>query len=389
LWFWRNSQIIKIKNISEIHGAPRLKTTKKVARDKLKKMTILILNLGSTSFKYALYGADDLRLLQKGNYEMETDMLHDIQDVVDKSFREVLREVGGVENISAVGHRVVHGGDKYFETTEITTENLKDLADCNDLAPLHNPYNLAGIKASLKYLSDVKNYAVFDTAFFSDLPDVAKIYPIPEEYFEQGIHRFGFHGTSHKFVAQQACSKLKLDVAKANLITVHLGGGCSVTAIQNGKPIETSMGWTPLEGLMMQTRSGDIDPGIILELAEKEGIEETRKILNKQSGIKAISGCENYLELLENVKHKEERAMLAFEMFINRIKKYIGAYSAILDKVDAIVFTGAIGAGDKMTRQKVCDKMKLLDGVKIVAIETDEELAIAQEISKIQDTSSK
>ena len=345
-------------------------------------MTILILNLGSTSFKHALYGASDLRLLQKGNYEIKTDAVHDVQSEVDKHFRELLREIGGVEHISAVGHRVVHGGDKYFATTEITAENLKDLEECNNLAPLHNPYNLAGVKASLKYLNDVKNYAVFDTAFFSELPESAKIYSIPEEYYEQGIHRFGFHGTSHKFVAQQACQKLKLNFNKLNLITVHLGGGCSVTAIQNGKPIETSMGWTPLEGLMMQTRSGDIDVAAVFYIMKKEklSVSEMDRILNKESGLLGVSGISNDFRLIQKAMVRGSKsAKLAYEVFVHRIKKYIGAYLFILGGADAICLTGGIGENS----QRVIDGLRrdvskfLRKKTKVLVIPTDEELMIA------------
>jgi len=350
-----------------------------------KNMKILVINSGSTSFKFAVYDAQKLDLIQSDNFKIEQKSFEENQDVVDKLFRQMLRSIPDVSEISHVGHRVVHGGNTFQQTTEISPTELIELEKLNFLAPLHNPFNLAGIKSSNKYITDIPDFAVFDTAFYKDLPEQTKTYPIPYKYYEAGIVKFGFHGTSHKYVCQQACEKLKLDFNKAKLISIHLGGGCSITAVKNGKAIETSMGFTPLEGLMMQTRSGDIDPGIIFELIQKHSgdFEQVKQILNKKSGILGISNCQNFLELLEQVKLKEERAQLAFDMFIHRIKKYIGAYLMLLDGADAIIFTGAIGAGDKMTRNKVCDKISMLSNIKILAIETDEEMAIAEEIKNI------
>lgn len=345
-------------------------------------MNILILNLGSTSFKYALFDAENLELTKKGNFAIP-DVKHDMYQIqVDELFRKTLREVGDINQINVVGHRVVHGGDKYLATQKIETKDIYELEDLNDLAPLHNPYNLAGIKSVHKYLPEVANYVVFDTGFFENLPLSAKIYPIPYKYYEQGIHRFGFHGISHKFAAQTACQKLKIDFNTAKLITIHLGGGCSVAAIQAGQPLDTSMGFTPLEGLMMQTRGGDLDPGVILSLiSEFNGnVEKVKNILNYESGIKGISGCQNYLDLLAAVKNKEPKAILAWEMFINRLKKYVGAYLMLLDGADAIVFTGEIGAGNPLTRKKICDKMTILSNIPVAVVEPNEELAMAKEI---------
>ena len=343
---------------------------------------ILVLNLGSTSFKYEVFNIDSLKSLQDGNFEIRTDELHDVQSEVDRIFREVLREIGDVNSIKYIGHRYVHGDDEYFEPTKIDEEEILKLEKLNYLAPLHNPYNLAGVKSTLKYLPEVENYAVFDTAFFKDLPDDAKVYPIPYEYFENGIHKLGFHGISHKFVAEEACKKLKLDFSKAKLITIHLGGGCSVSAIDNGKPVETSMGFTPMDGLMMQTRSGDVDPGIVFEMIKKNDgdVERVKNILNKESGIKGISGCTDYLDLLNKVEQGDEKAKLAFEMFVHIVKKYIGAYMLILDEIDVIVFTGGIGAGSIKTRNEIVKKSKLLKNIKSIVIEPNEELAIAREV---------
>ena len=349
---------------------------------------ILIFNLGSTSFKFGLFDFENLTEINREEYKIN--QTQNIQEEVDRLFRNVLREVGDITEIKAIGHRVVHGGDKYFEPVEITPEELQNISALNNLAPLHNPFNLAGINSAQKYLPGVPSFAVFDTAFFKDLPDYAKIYPIPYEYYEKNnIHKFGFHGISHKFVAMEACKKLKLDFQNSKLVTVHLGGGSSVTAMENGKPIDTSMGYTPLEGLMMQTRSGDIDPQIILELLNltdmpfDQQIEKVKNILNKESGIKGITGYGNFLDILENVKAKDERAMLAFEMFTHRITKYIGAYLAALGSADAIVFTGRIGAGDPLTRKKITDKKDIFKNIKILTIEPNEELAIAQEIKEL------
>ena len=341
---------------------------------------ILILNLGSTSFKYELFDSENLESLSQGDYEIQPAVLDDFQGEADKIFREVLRELGNVAEIKIVGHRFVHGGDNFAETQKIETNDLRELEKINHLAPLHNPVNLAGIKSVFKYLPEAENYAVFDTAFFKNLPLSAKIYSLPYKYYEQGIHKFGFHGISHKFAAEEAAKKIKKKFEEIKIITVHLGGGCSVTAIDKGKPIDTSMGYTPLEGLMMQTRSGDIDPGIIFNLISDLGIEEVKNMLNYESGIKGISGFGDYLELLAAVERKEGRAVLAFEMFTNRVKKYIGAYAALLGEIDALVFTGKIGAGNPLTRKKICDKMNLLNGVKIIVVEPHEESAIAKEI---------
>lgn len=378
---------------------------------------ILVLNLGSTSFKYELFDLKNLESLNKGECEINYQSvrvsecqsvraagLRDIfQEEVDKIFREILREIGNVAEIKIVGHRFVHGGEKFSATQKISNSDLHELEKLNHLAPLHNPANLAGLKSVLKYLAEAENYAVFDTAFFKDLPECAKIYPIPYEYYEKlGIYKFGFHGISHKFAAETAAKKIGKKFEQAKIITVHLGGGCSLAAFDQGKPIDTSMGYTPMEGLMMLTRSGDIDPGVIMEMicrdssrAVQEGdrsrpvptecdiAEKINHVLNYESGIKGISGYDDFLELLAAVEKKEERAVLAFEIFTNRVKKYIGAYAALLGEVDTVAFTGKIGAGNPLTRKKICDKMKILNGVKIVVVEPDEELAIAREIKRI------
>jgi len=361
---------------------------------------ILVLNLGSTSFKYELFDLESLESLSQGNHTINLSItdyglrITNLQNEVDKIFREVLRAVGNVAEIKFVGHRFVHGGEKFFQTQKINASDLYELEKLSHLAPLHNPFNLAGIKSSLKYLSEAENYVVFDTAFFKDLPESAKIYPIPYKYYEAGIYKFGFHGISHKFAVDEAAKKIKKDFDKSNFITVHLGGGSSLSAIENGKPIDTSMGMTPMEGLMMMTRSGNVDPGIITRIIAdlarispdkeiQDLIKEVENILNYESGIKGIAGIGDYLELLQAYEKKEKRAVLALEMFIKRIKKYIGAYLALLGRVDAIVFTGKIGAGNPLTRKMICDKMKILEGIKIFVVEPHEELAIAREVKRV------
>lgn len=353
-------------------------------------MSFLILNLGSTSFKFELFDSGSLESQQEGQFEIDPHSSGVNQEAIDKLFREALRQIGDVSQIKAVGHRVVHGGDHFLETTEVTSEVLPDLEILNQLAPLHNPYNLAGIKASNKYLPDTKDYAVFDTAFFKDLPEVARVYPIPYKYYESGIKKFGFHGISHKFAAQDAAAKIKKPLDKINVITLHLGGGASVCAIAKGKPIDTSMGFTPLEGLMMQTRSGDIGEGVVIQIfnellltesdSPQAALEQLKNILNYESGIKGICGKDNFLELLKATSYGDAQAKLAFDMFVHRAKKYLGAYAALLGEVDVIAFTGAVGAGKPQTRKKILDKISWLKKVPVVVVPPHEELAIAQEI---------
>jgi len=343
---------------------------------------MLVLNLGSTSFKYEFFDSD-LTSLSQGNFSLSAST-ENLQEEVNRIFRDVLREIGDISQIQKVVHRIVHGGKDFKEPLKITSENLSDIEKLSDLAPLHNPVNIAGIKASKEYLPEVDNWAVFDTAFFTNLPEAAKVYPIPYKYYqESSIQRFGFHGISHQFASHQAAKEIKKDFEKINIISLHLGGGASACAIQHGQPIDISMGYTPLEGLMMQTRSGSLDPAVVLELARQEGVEETQKILNSSSGILGISGKNDYLELLSSVERKEPRAELAFGMYINQIKKYIGAYAALLGEVDLIVFTGKVGAGDKRTRQAVLADISFFKKIPVVTVDPHEELAIAEEINML------
>jgi len=346
-------------------------------------MSILVINSGSTSIKYKLFSDDDVEIKQ-GVLEGVTN--HQI------ALKQVLREVGSLMDLRAVGHRVVHGGDKFIRPVVITDKILSEIEKFNHLAPLHNPYNLAGIKAAREYLPEAKQVAVFDTAFYAALPEAAKIYGLPLELTEKyNIRRFGFHGISHKFVMAEAAKQLKKDVNKINLITCHLGGGWSITAIRGGRPIDTSMGLTPLEGLVMMSRPGDLDAGIIFELLKnlpgeinREKVDQLYDLLNKQSGVKGLTGLDDYQKFLTSLSFGAEEAKLAFALLLHRLVKYIGAYWVELEgKAEAIVFTGAIGAGNPMTRNAVMNKITCLGKLPMLVIKTNEELMIAREVKEL------
>ncbi len=346
-------------------------------------MSILVINSGSTSIKYKLFSEQEEELKQG-----------EIDNVVDHqaALKKILRDVGSLQDLKAVGHRVVHGGYNFFKPIIINQDNFSDLEKFNDLAPLHNPYNLAGIKAVMEYLPHIKQVAVFDTAFYANLPDISKFYALPKNISEKyKIYRYGFHGTSHKYAMQESAKALKTEINKINLISCHLGGGWSITAIKNGQPIDTSMGFTPLEGLIMMTRAGDIDPGIIFKLLEylpeeinKEKVEIVYDLLNKQSGIKGLAGVNDFQELLKMVSLGDKDANLAFDLAINRLVKYIGSYWTELEgKVQAIVFTGAIGSGNPMTRNQVMKKIKCLGKLPMLTVKANEELMIMREIKTL------
>ncbi len=341
-------------------------------------MKILVINAGSTSLKYKLFDSGSLAVIKEGNFQnIESHK---------QALKQTLRKIGDLRDIQVIGHRVVHGGPYFRKPTKITETVLKKLEQFNHLAPLHNPANISGIRACQKYLPQMLNIACFDTAFFSDLPDRAKIYGLPLNFYKkEKIQRYGFHGLSHKYVALEAAKKLQKPIEKTRLITVHLGGGGSIAAIKHGKAIDTSMGFTPLEGLMMMTRAGDLDPGIILYLLKNHSREEVDNLLNQKSGIKGLSGYINYLNLLKAVRRKAPKAKLAFNLYVYRIQKYIGAYFAVLGGIDALVFTGQIGAGEALTRDSICEGLeKILKDVKVMAIKTDEEKMIAREINKFE-----
>lgn len=256
--------------------------------------------------------------------------------------------------INAVGHRVVHGGEKYHQPTLIDATVVKAIADTIPLAPLHNPGHLDGIQVAQELFENIPHVAVFDTAYYQTMPAHAYIYALPYHFYtEHRIRRYGFHGTSHKFVAHECAKLLKKDLQDCNLITIHLGNGCSMTAVENGKAVDTSMGVTPLEGLVMGTRSGDIDPAIVAFLHRNNGmsVEEIDHILNKESGLKGICDLNDMRDIHNAIAQGDERARLALEVQTYRIRKYIGSYMAVLGRVDAIVFTAGIGENDEIVRQ--------------------------------------
>lgn len=296
--------------------------------------------------------------------------------------KTVLRRIKGVD---AIGHRVVHGAEKFRRPVLINNTVVRKIRQCCSFAPLHNPANLAGILACKKLLPGIKQIAVFDTAFHHTLPDYAYIYGLPYEYYKKfGIRKYGFHGTSHQYVSSQAAMLLKKPLNKLKIITCHLGNGCSITAVYKSNSIDTSMGFTPLEGLIMGTRCGDIDPALVTYIMRKLGLNiyQIDDILNKASGLKGISGISNDMRiLLGKVRRGNKRAKLAIDAFVYRIKKYIGAYTAIMGGVDTIIFTGGIGENQKSIRDKICQGIfsHLKKKPKILVIPTDEELMIARQ----------
>ncbi len=336
---------------------------------------ILVLNCGSQSIKLKVFDFN-LKTLR------EINIVAIPRNDYKKILRDELNKLKGFK-IQIVGHRVVHGKDIFQKPTKITSDNLYELEKLNHLAPLHNPFNVLGIKICQKVLKQTAQYAVFDTEFFSQLPKKSYTYALPHQIIKEfGFRRYGFHGISHEYVAKEAAKKLKKPFEKLKIITCHLGGGASIAAIKNGKAVDTSMGFTPLQGLVMMTRPGDLDAGIVLEIAKKYGIEKTEEILNKESGIKGICQKEDMLEALKKIKEGDLLAKLALEVFVYSIQKYIGAYFAILDGCDVLVFTGAIGSGSAKIRNMICKNLNILKNTKILAIKTDEELAIAKKILK-------
>ncbi|MDD3887385.1 MAG: acetate/propionate family kinase [Patescibacteria group bacterium] len=348
---------------------------------------ILVINSGSTSLKYKLFSEVDLKLIRSGYIEHIGE--NEVKDH-EQALGIVLEGIKEYkDDIVKIGHRVVHGGTKFIEPIEINESVLKDLENISKLAPLHNPANLMGIKAAMKLLPNVLNVAVFDTAFHQSIPERAWRYGISDKYVKKyGIRRYGFHGISHEYVSEKVKSqnsKVKSDKEKVKnlrIISCHLGGGCSVCAIENGKSVDISMGFTPLEGLMMMSRCGDIDPAVVTYLQKKENLtaDQIEEILNFKSGILALCGETDWLKVLERVKKNEKIALIAFDIFVYRVKKYIGAYYSILGGLDVLIFTGSIGSGDPLTREAICNGLPFLKNVEIKAIETDEELMIASKI---------
>ena len=395
-------------------------------------MKILVINCGSSSLKYQILEMTTETLLCKGLVEkigiagstithekigenklvLECAM-KDHKDAIEQVL-QVIRDkeygvVKSMDEIGAVGHRIGHGGERYNRSVIVTDDVIKAITDCIPLAPLHNPANLLGISACQSLMPGTPNVAVFDTAFHQTMPPESYIYAIPYEYYKKyGIRRYGFHGTSHKYVAEKASQMLNINLDDLKIITCHLGNGASVSAIKRGKCIDTSMGFTPLEGLVMGTRSGDIDPAIVTYIREKENLPQGKvnEILNKRSGMLGISGVSSdFRDIEAAVAEGNERAALALKVFAHKVKFYIGAYIAEMNGVDAIVFTAGVGENDVTMRELICNEMENLgikldlvknkvrgketiismedSKVKILLIPTNEELMIARDALKL------
>lgn len=348
---------------------------------------ILILNVGSSSVKYALF---------ENEKKTESGLIERVKDY-KKAISFVLKKAGKVD---AIGHRVVHGGN-LRKTVLINKKILQTIKKYSEFAPLHNLPEIKGIEICRKLLPRVSQYAVFDTAFFSTVPEKAAVYGIPFKFYKHGVKRYGFHGTSHKYVAQKAAFVLKKPINKLKIITCHLGSGSSIAAINKGKAVDISLGFTPLEGLVMGTRCGDLDPGVLLYLMKKYNKKQIDEMLNKKSGLLGISSISN--DVRDLVKSKNKRAKLALDVFCYRAVKYIGAYSAAMNGVDAIVFTAGIGENAHYLRKKILDNFSFLNlkldekkntkndlvitkqnsKVHVLVIKTDEELAMVQEVLRV------
>jgi acetate kinase len=344
-------------------------------------MKILVINCGSSSIKYKLFDMPQEKLFKKGLIEHIGEKGSKIHD----HYTGLKIILTGTHAIQAIGHRVVHGGEKFERPVVIDNAVIRKIRECSEIAPLHNPANLEGILACKKLLPGVKQVAIFDTAFHQSLPEYAYIYGLPYEYYKRyGIRKYGFHGTSHEYVAKEAAKFLKKPLNKLKIITCHLGNGCSITAVDKGVSIDTSMGFTPLEGLVMGTRCGDIDPALVTYIMHKKklNINQIDNILNKESGLKGISGISNDMRALESKdKAGNKRAKLAIDIFVYRIKKYIGAYVAVMNGCDALVFTAGIGENQKRIRDMIYKGIFLhfKNTPKILVIPTNEELMIARQ----------
>ena len=390
-------------------------------------MKVLVINCGSSSLKYQLIDSDSEAVLAKGLCErigIDGRLVYQkagldkeiteaampthkqaIQMVLDALVNPKSGAIASLSEIDAVGHRVVHGGEKFASSTVLTPEVLATIEECNDLAPLHNPANLIGINACKELMPNVPMVGVFDTAFHQTMPKKAYLYGLPYEYYEKyKVRRYGFHGTSHSFVSKRTAEFLGLDLNNSKIIVAHLGNGASISAVENGKCVDTSMGLTPLEGLVMGTRSGDIDPAIMEFIAKKENldIEGVMNVLNKKSGVQGLSRLSSdFRDLEAGYNEGNELAINAIEVFCYRVAKYIGSYVAAMNGVDAITFTAGIGENTKLVRGKVLAYLgylgvtvdeeanevrgeeKVISGadskVKVCVIPTNEELAIARE----------
>jgi len=351
-------------------------------------MKILVINSGSSSIKYKLFDMPGESLISKGSLEHIGEKGSEFANHYS-GLKTILERVDSVE---AVGHRVVHGAVKFKKPAEVNQKVINGIKECCAIAPLHNPANLSGILACKKLLPGVKQVAVFDTAFHQSIPMHAYIYGLPFGYYQRlGVRKYGFHGTSHEYVTAEASRILNKPLNKLKLISCHLGNGCSITAIDKGKSIDTSMGFTPLEGLVMGTRCGDVDPALVTHIMRKEKIDahSMERILNKESGLKGISGISNDMRCLElKAKAGNKRAQLAIDIFVYRIRKYIGAYLSVLGGLDVLIFTAGIGENQPSIRNSICrDLFKYLrKKPRILVIPTNEELMIARQTYKIINT---
>jgi len=336
-------------------------------------MKLAVINSGSSSLKFKLFDMKDESVIFQKNLEEISSHVDALNTVIDE-----LKKLGiNFYDLDAVGHRVVHGGEKFSSATLITDEVIKDIEDLIPLAPLHNPANLQGIISVKQIAPSLKQYAIFDTAFHSSMPKEAYMYALPYEMYEKhGIRRYGFHGTSHHYIAKEAAKKLNKPLEETSIISMHLGNGESICAIENGKSIDTSMGFTPLEGLIMGTRSGDIDPAIVLYMQRTLGlsIDDVDTMLNKKSGLKGICGESDVRSIIAS---DDEKSKLALDMMVRRVRKYVGAYMSLLERVDALVFTGGIGEHSKYIRDRISNHMDIEN---IFVIDTNEELEIARQI---------
>ena len=354
-------------------------------------MLILVLNCGSSSVKYQLYDMPKERCLAKGVVEKIGPQHKAAVKMAIQSLQDPGKGIiSSIDKIDAVGHRVVHGGEKLKEATLINRKVIKTIKEYSRLAPLHNPPNLAGIYACQRLLRNLPQAAVFDTAFHQSMPSFAYLYGLPySSYKRYGIRRYGFHGISHRYVANQTSRILQRPLKSLKIITCHLGNGCSITAIDRGKSIDTSMGFTPLEGLVMGTRCGDIDPAAVLYLMRRKklNIAKTGELLNKSSGLLGLSGKSNDMrDILKLVHRGNQRANIALEVFIYRIKKYIGAYIAVMNGCDVVVFTAGIGENQPYIRKNVCQGLSSLINkfkIRILVIHTNEELMIARDTYRL------
>ena len=390
-------------------------------------MKVLVLNCGSSSIKYKLYDMNGQKELASGGIEkiglpdsfLKFTLSDGSKQVITQEIKEhtagielILKTltdakygaIKSLDQIDAVGHRVVHGGDKFCSSVVINQEVIDKIEECVDFAPLHDPANLKGIYAIQKILPKVPQVAVFDTSFHQTMPPYAYMYALSYDYYEKyGVRRYGFHGTSHRYVAKRGCEFLGLDLENSRIITAHIGNGGSITAIKNGKSIDTSMGMTPVEGLMMGSRSGSVDPGVLTYLMEKENLStrQINDIINKKSGLVGVSGVSSDMRDIENaIEQGNERARLAMDMYFYYILKYVSGYIAVLGGVDAIIFTGGVGENQPIMRKYVCDSLAFLgvdfnnelndrikgreteltfpnSKVRVAVIPTNEELAIA------------